>query len=240
MPETTITVPTVDGPMRAYLATPDGADRAPALVVLQEAYGVNAHIQDVCRRLAREGYAALAPELYHRFGEDMVFSYDDGPHAVAELAKLDNAAVETDVLAALAALRARPDIDRARVGTLGFCMGGFASFLAACRSDARTSICFYPGGLVSPRPMFKLAPLLPEIDRIRTPVLLFFGDADHAISTDDIDRLRGELKGHAKVHEIVVYPTAGHGFFCEDRASYHPESAEDAWGMTLGWLRERL
>src|SRR5204862_1668677 len=131
------------------------------LVVLQEAYGVNAHIQDVCRRLAREGYAALAPELYHRFGEDMVFSYDDGPHAVAELAKLDNAAIETDVLAALAALRARPDIDRARVGTLGFCAGGFASFLAACRADAKTSICFYPGGVVSPRPMFKLAPLLP-------------------------------------------------------------------------------
>jgi carboxymethylenebutenolidase len=170
----------------------------------------------------------------------VTFPYDDTSRAIGALGQLDNATFETDVRAGMAALRERPEVDPRRVGTLGFCMGGFASFLAACRADPKTSVCFYPGGLVNVRPIFKLQPLVGEIDRIAAPLLLFFGEADQAIPPSDVERLRQELKGRDKVHEIVVYPAAGHGFFCEARASYRAEAAADAWAMMLGWLRERL
>jgi carboxymethylenebutenolidase len=240
MGESWVTLPTRDGPMQAFLAAPDTPRRAPALVVLQEAYGVNDHIQRVCGRLATEGYVALAPDMFHRAGDRLTFSYDDTSKAIAALGTLDNASLETDVRAALAGARDRPEVDPRRVGTLGFCMGGFASFLAACRADPRTSVCFYPGGLVNVRPILKLAPLVGEIERIAAPVLLFFGESDPGIPPADVDRVRHELKGRDKVHEIVVYPGATHGFFCEARPSYHPDAASDAWTMTLGWLRERL
>ena len=240
MGESWVTIPTRDGPMRAFLATPGTPERGPALVVLQEAYGVNGHIQDVCRRLAGEGHVALAPEMFHRAGDGVTFPYDDTSKAIAALGQLDNGTFESDVRAAMAALRDRPEVDPRRVGTIGFCMGGFASFLAACRADPKTAVCFYPGGLVNVRPIFKLAPLVGEIDRIAAPLLLFFGEADPGIPPADVERVRHELKGRDKVHEIVVYPGATHGFFCEARASYHAEAADDAWSITLGWLRERL
>jgi len=240
MGESWVTIPTRDGPMLGFLATAEAPGRVAAVVVLQEAYGVNAHIQDVCRRLAAKGYVALAPEMFHRAGNGLTFPYDDTSRAIAALGTLDNASFETDVRASLAAARDRPEVDARRVGTLGFCMGGFASFLAACRADPKTSVCFYPGGLVNVRPIFKLAPLVGEIDRVAAPVLLFYGEADPGIPPADVDRVRQELKGRDKVHEIVVYPGATHGFFCEARPSYHPDAAADAWEMTLGWLRERL
>ncbi len=240
MGESFVTIPTRDGPMQAFLVTPEASRPAPALLVLQEAFGVNAHIQDVCRRLAREGFAALAPELFHRSGEGLTYPYDDTTRAIATLGALDNETLETDVRAALEAARGRPEIDAARVGALGFCMGGFTAFLAACRTDVKTSVCFYPGGLVSVRPIFKLTPLVGDIARVGAPLLLIFGEEDPAIPPAHVEQLRAELKGRDKVHEIVVYPGAGHGFFCEQRASYRPDAAADAWTTSLDWLRARL
>src|SRR5687768_3965165 len=103
MGETTISIPTRDGPMQGYLTAPGTPGRGPALVVLMEAFGVNAHIQDVCRRLAGEGYVALAPDLFHRAGAGLTFAYDDTSHALPALGTLTNETLEADVLAALAA-----------------------------------------------------------------------------------------------------------------------------------------
>lgn len=241
MQESKVTLSTADGPMDAFLALPDGAARAPALVVIQEAFGVNPHIQDVCRRLAGEGYLALAPEVFHRTGAGLTFAYDDLARARPVFATLDNRTLETDVQAALAALRARPDVDARRVGIIGFCMGGFTAFLAACRTEVATAVCFYPGGLVRERPGLALQPLLGEVAGMRAPVLLFFGEADPSIPHEDVEAVRAALRAADRVHEIVVYPGAGHGFFCDRRpAAFHAEAAADAWSITLDWLRDRL
>ncbi len=240
MKESTVSIPTHDGPMDLFVALPDDAHARPAMLVMQEAFGVNPHIKDVCARLAGEGYVAIAPDLFHRAGKGLVFDYGDLAKVMPAVSTVTNATLEADVLAALAHARKMPEIAPTRVGVVGFCMGGFTAFLAACRTDVRTAVCFYGAGLVRARPNIALSPLLPETRHIRAPILMFFGDADASIPLTDVDAIRAELKGQEKVHEIVVYPNAGHGFFCDKRAAYHEESARDAWTRTQAWLRARL
>lgn len=237
--EDTVIVQTTDGPMDAFVAAPAGARRAPALVVAQEAFGVNEHIKSVCRRCAAEGYVALAPELFHRLGRGIAPPYSDVPKALSSMAHLTNDGLTTDVTAALQELRRRQDVDGARVGIIGFCMGGYTSLLAACRTDVRTAISFYGGGVVRPREGIGFTPIVDELPRITAPVLCFFGDHDPQISADDIAAIRTALETSGARHEIVVYPGAVHAFFNDVRpAAYNPSATADAWRRTREWLRK--
>ncbi len=240
MHEEVVTLATPDGPMDAFLVRPEGKSRAPGLVVAQEAYGVNDHIRDVCRRFAGEGYATLAPELFHREGRGVLVPYTDMPGAMGRLAALTNEGLEQDLKAALAHLRGRADVDPARVGLVGFCVGGFAAFLGACRLDPAATVSFYGGGIVRERPQFKLRPVLGETERIRRPILCLFGAEDRGIPPEDVAAVRAKLDALTAPHEVVVYPGAGHAFFCDARPAYHPESARDAWRRTLEWLGRHL
>ncbi|MGE5277769.1 MAG: dienelactone hydrolase family protein [Acidobacteriota bacterium] len=236
MEERAVSIETADGPMPGFLAQPPGRDACPGVVVAQEAFGVNEHIRDVCRRLAAEGYVALAPELYHRAGPGTVFEYGDFAAVRPVLAELTNDGIETDLKAAIAFLRRQPRRAGAPVAAVGFCMGGFVAFLAACRTDVASSVCFYGGGIVRQRPGAKMTPLLDEAGRIGCPVLGLFGEEDASIPMEDVALLRQRLAALGKAAEIVTYPGAGHGFFCDRRDSYRPEAAKDAWRRTLAWL----
>jgi len=240
MTEDSIVIDTPDGPMEAHRAAPPDGDRSPAVVVLQEAFGVDDHVRSVCRRFAREGYVAVAPELYHREGAGRTFGYDDFGAVRPHLAALTNDGIASDVGAALATLRADPAVDAGRVAAVGFCAGGFAAFLAACRTDVAAAVCFYGGGIVRERPGMKLQPLLPEAGRIACPVLAFFGAEDASIPSADVDAIGARLRELGRDFEIVVYPGAGHGFFNDERSSYRAEAAVDAWQRTLEWLERRL
>jgi carboxymethylenebutenolidase len=240
MTEDNVTIETDEGPMDAFVAVPDGSARGPALVVLQEAYGVNAHIREVCRRLAREGVVALAPELFHRAGRGVEIAYTDHAKIMPFLGGLDNDDLERDERAALAHLRRHPRVDPARVGAIGWCMGGFAAFLAACRTDVAATVAFYGGGIVRPRPTIGLTPLIDEAGAIKAPILLVFGEADQGIPPADIEAIRAALTAAGADFEIVVYPGAGHGFFCDERPVYHAEAAAAAWTKTVAWLRAHL
>jgi carboxymethylenebutenolidase len=201
---------------------------------------VTGHIEDVCRRLAEAGYVALAPELFHRDGADLVGDYSDFAKIRPLFIKLTNDGIAMDVDATLAAARARDDVDPARVGIVGFCVGGFSAFLAACRTDVAAAVCFYPGGLVNARPGLALTPPLAEADRIRRPVLIFFGDNDQSIPPSDVDSVRARLGELGVKHELHVYAGAQHGFFCDQRPSYHPDAAAQAWTRMTSWLPENL
>ena len=236
-------VTTFDGPegrIRAHRAAPPAGDPAPAVIVLQEAFGVDDHIRSICRRLAREGYLAVAPELYHREGEGITLGYGDFSLVRPHLSLLDNAGIESDLKTTLRALRADPDVDGARIAALGFCAGGFAAFLAACRTDVAAAICFYGGGIVRERPGMRMSPLLPEADRIACPLLAFFGEEDASISAADAAALGDRLRALGKSFEIVSYPAAGHGFFNDARDSYRASAAVDAWQRTLAFLDREL
>ena len=233
---TELRLATADGPMAAYLAVPASPGPHPAVVVVQEAFGVNAHIREVCDRFAAAGGVALAPEIFHRAGSGLDIPYTEMPAAMAQLALLTNAGLEQDLAAALAHLRGRADVDPARVGVVGFCVGGFAAFLAACRLDPAVTVSFYGGGIVRARAGLALEPLLDEADGIHAPLLCLFGSEDGGIPPADVAAIRGRLEGLAGGHQVVVYEGAKHAFFCDARPAYHPAAAQAAWARTLAFL----
>lgn len=194
MKTTLVTLDTPDGAMDAYLAFPEAQGKGPALVIAQEAFGVNDHIQNVCRRFAGEGFVAIAPDVYHCSGKHLTFGYDD-PARRKPFSELTNGGIEADLKTTLAYLRGMPEVDAKRVGIVGYCLGGFIAFLAACRTDVATAICFYGGGIVNRREGLHLEPVLPEADRIKVPVLCLFGDKDATIPLAEVDAVRSTLGG---------------------------------------------
>jgi carboxymethylenebutenolidase len=232
---------TADGPMECYYAAPGGAGPFPGIVVMQEAFGVNAYVRSVCERLADVGYAALAPELFHRHGAHVEVSYEHMPRIVELLGALTNDMIEEDAGAALAALRARPEVDPKRLGVVGFCMGGFAAILTGLTAAVEAVVAFYPGGLVRARPQLKLHPLLERMRGLRAATQIHFGGDDAGIPPEDVEAVRLALHAAPGRHDVHVWPGAKHGFHSHDRTPvYDPKSAEDAWHATLRWFERVL
>lgn len=230
-----------DGSMDVHLVLPaPGRRRRQGVLVFQEAFGVNPHILRVCERLAGEGYVALAPELYHRAGRDVHFGYGEFEKVRPVMAQLSNARLLSDARAAYEFLAARPEVDPRGIASIGFCLGGFVSALSACHLPLATAIAFYGGGMVSARPGMGMAPLLDDFPQLECPALFVFGERDQSISAEDVAAVRARLKELEKPHEIVVYPGVGHGFFCEERSSYHAATARTAWEMALHWFETHI
>jgi len=239
MGERTVTVSVPGGQMDVYEATPDGAATR-AVVVIQEAFGVNRHIQSVVRRLADAGYHAVAPALFHRAGGGCIDDYDnmDFNEVIALYEGVTDAAVLGDVDAALAVLHDAGFTDD-RIGTVGFCFGGRATFLVAARRSLGAAVGFYGGGIAS-KGVLPFAALIDEVPTLRTPWLGLFGDQDASIPVEDVERLRDALAAAPVPTEVVRYPDAGHGFHCDARADYHEASAKDGWARALAWFDAHL
>jgi carboxymethylenebutenolidase len=233
---TTYTLTTADGEMDLYEAVPEG-DPIGAVVVIQEAFGLNEHIRDVTRRFADEGYHAVAPALFHRAGGGTA-PYGDFSKVMPLFDGFTDEGTLIDVDAAGAHLHAAGWSDD-RIGIVGFCMGGRVSFLVALRRQLGAAVGFYGGGIVTARRR-AMPTLIGEATELRTPWLGLFGDLDAAIPVEDVERLRATLEGAAVSTEIVRYADAEHGFHCDERESYNESAAKDAWTRTLDWLRRHL
>ena len=232
-------VMTPDGSMRVYRAVPPGPARG-AVIVAQEAFGVNDHLVDVAQRLADEGWYTVVPELFHRSGSGTVVGYGDFSQVLPLLNATDDVAVLADLDATIELLHQCGFGDRS-IGIVGFCWGGRVAFLAALRRPLSAAVTFYGGGIVSPRlPQFP--PLMSEVGALQAPWLGLFGDQDQGIPVADVETLRQELADYATVdHQIVRYPEAGHGFHNDARAgAYHRASAADGWARTLAWFADHL
>jgi carboxymethylenebutenolidase len=228
----TVTLSTADGPMPAVVSHPADPARG-GVVVVQEAYGITDYIAEVCDDLARAGYRALAPALFHRLGSP-VFPYDQGYGVVMPaLGTLNPVDIVTDVDAAVVLLADEGTaLDRCAI--LGFCMGGsIATYLAAHRPLA-AAVSFYGGGLGTAR--FGFPPLIEVLAELQAPWLGLFGDLDASIPVEEVEVARAAGKDAAVATEIVRYPNAGHGFHCAPRPSFEPESAADAWARAVTWL----
>ena len=231
------TVDTADGPMKLYEATPT-ADARGAVVVIQEAFGINDHIQDVTRRFAAEGHHAVAPEMFHRAGGGTA-PYGDFSKVLPLFEGLTDDGILRDVDAALDHLRGAGWTDD-RIALVGYCFGGRVSFLVAVRRSLGAAAGFYGGGIVTAR-RGGFPALVGEAAALKTPWLGLFGDLDESIPVDDVEQLREALDRDASVaHEVVRYGDAGHGFHCDARESYHDPSARDAWQRTLRWFDTHL
>jgi carboxymethylenebutenolidase len=227
-----ITITTTDGPMPAFAASPSGDARG-GIVVVQEAFGVTSHIEEIATRLGDAGWHAVAPAFFHRQGAP-VLAYDDFDSVMPLMAALTPDGITTDLTAAFDHLEAA-GFGAPQTGIVGFCMGGSVTFYAATLRALGAAVTFYGGGVAEGR--FGLPSLLDQAPDLKTPWLGLYGDIDQGIPSSDVDRLRN-ITGEAKVPtEIVQYPDADHGFNCNDRpAVFNATAADDAWSRTLGWF----
>ena len=219
----------------AYLARPEAGANWPVVLVVQEIFGVHEHIRDVCRRLARQGYLALAPELYVREGDPKT-APDIDTILKTIVPRVPDAQVMADLDAAADRAVAEGG-DPARVAITGFCWGGRIVWLYAAHSRRlRAGVAWYGRltGAVSDN-----TPRHPEdvAAEIAAPVLGLYGGADPGIPLETIERMRERLKAAGKEAEIVVYPGAPHGFHADYRPSYRKDAAEDGWRRLLDWLK---
>ena len=212
------------GTTPAYLARPDDDQNHPAVIVIQEWWGLVPHIKEVAERFAVEGYIALAPDLYHGQAADE-------PDEARKLAMaLDRDRAVAEITAAARYLAALPATSPKRVGVVGWCMGGGLSLSAAAENGViGAAVCFYG------RPLDES-----DTARLQAPVLGLFAGEDHGIPVADVRAFEGELERHGVPHQIHVYEGAHHAFFNDTRPVYYPEAATDAWRRTLAWFDRYL
>ncbi|WP_291970506.1 dienelactone hydrolase family protein [Candidatus Symbiopectobacterium sp.] len=231
------TIPSQGEQLPAYLAKPASGDgHYPIILVVQEIFGVHQHIQDVCRRLAKQGYLAIAPELYFRQGDP--HQYDDIPTLLSELvSKVPDAQVLLD-LDRTANWAVRQGGDANKIGITGFCWGGRISWLhAAHNPQLKVAVAWYgkfSGNktLTTPKHPVDIAADL------SAPVLGLYGAEDGSIPLDQVELMRQALRAANATAEIVVYPEAGHAFHADYRPSYHQASAQDGWQRMLAWFAQ--
>ncbi len=221
----------------AYRAAPAGKTGLPVVLVIQEIFGVHAYIADVCRRFARAGYLAIAPEMYARQGDPA--QYSDIAKLMADVvAKVPDAQVMADLDGAVQWAAAHGG-DAARVGITGFCWGGRTTWLYAAHGPVKAGVAWYgrlvgTDTLLTPKHPVELAAIL------KAPVLGLYGGQDSGIPLDTIDKMKAALasgSAAAKASEFVVYPDAPHAFHADYRPSFRQGPAEDGWKRTLAWFK---
>jgi carboxymethylenebutenolidase len=222
----------------AYRAAPAGKTGLPVVLVIQEIFGVHEYIADVCRRFARAGYLAVAPELYARQGDPG--AYGEMAKLMAEVvSKVPDAQVLADLDGAVQWAGANGG-DLKKVGITGFCWGGRITWLYAAHGPVRAGVAWY-GRLVgqasdlTPKHPVDIAPIL------KAPVLGLYGEKDTGIPLDTLDKMKAALaqgSAAAKASEFVVYPDAPHAFHADYRPSFRKEPAEDGWKRALAWFKQ--
>ena len=208
---------------------PEGTPRR-AVIVVQEAFGVNDHIIDLCERLARDGCMAVAPHMFHRTG-DHVFAYDDFSSIFSHIEAMTMDGVMEDIDAAIGAI-SDSGVATSKIGIVGFCMGGSISMHVAATRDIGAGVGFYGGGI---KGRWFFPSQIDAVQHLRAPWLGIFGDKDQSIPVQDVEELREASKLSPNQVEIIRYKDADHGFNCDARASFHAESASDAWQRMLDW-----
>ncbi len=228
-------------PMGAYLAKPEGDGPFPAVLVWMEIFGVNGHIRDVTERVAAEGYVALAPDFFHRSMPGIELAYDDDGMAkgMQGLGALDADEMIADAQTALSTLRGRADTTD-KVGAMGFCIGGHMTYLTACETDVAAAASFYGGGIAGPQGPGGKDSTVSRTGKIQGRILCLFGGQDSMIPGDQVEAVKSALEAAGAKHEVVVYEPADHGFFCDQRASFHQASADDAWSRVKALFSQEL
>jgi carboxymethylenebutenolidase len=227
-----ITIETDDGAMPAHAASPDGSPRGGILVV-QEAFGVTAHIEGIADRLADAGWYAIAPAFFHRQGSP-VLAYDDFESVMPIMGELSAQSLAVDVAAAFDHLE-HTGFARSQIGVVGFCMGGSVTFFAATSRAVGAAVTFYGGGVDQGR--FGLPSLVDQAPSLKAPWLGLYGDLDKGIPTEEVEHLRDAVASAPVDTEIVRYADADHGFNCNDRPwVFNATAAADAWQRTLAWF----
>ncbi len=223
--------------LAGHLALPPGPGPRPVVVVIQEIWGLTPHIKDVADRFAREGYVALAPDMYSREG--------GAPSQELEILRkvalaIPDSRIVADLRAACAFLRRRPEARGDRIAAIGFCMGGAWALLLACHEPIQAAADFY--GRVRYPDLTEAKPKHPidYAEDLRCPLLGIFAGVDQGIPVEHVRDLEAACRRHGKTVEFHVYGGAPHAFFNDHRESYREREARDAWAKTLAFFGRHL
>lgn len=231
-----VKIPVSDGTIPAYRAMPAKGKDFPVILVVQEIFGVHAYIQDVCRRLAKLGYLAIAPEMFYRQGDVSKLTDIDQIRAIVKKVPDDQVLSDLDATVAWAAKSAKGNIQK--LGITGFCWGGRMTWLYAAHNyNVKAGVAWY-GRLIG-----ESTPLTPKhpIDiasNLHAPVLGLYGGKDTGIALDTVEQMRDRLRSCSADSEIIVYPEAPHAFHADYRPSYRPTEAEDGWKQLQAWFKK--
>ncbi len=232
-----VKIPTKDGQMPAYRAMPAAGGPFPTVLVVQEIFGVHEHIRDICRRFAKLGYFAVAPELYARQGD--VSKMKDFKEIIEKVvSKGPDTQVMSDLDATVKWAKGSGKADTDKLGITGFCWGGRIVWLyAAHNPKLKAGVAWY-GRLVGTADELHPKNPIDIAASINAPILGLYGGADTGITADSIEKMRTALKESKQTTEIVVFPDAPHAFFADYRPSYRKEAAEDGWKRLLEWFKK--
>ncbi|OAI39273.1 carboxymethylenebutenolidase [Planctomycetaceae bacterium SCGC AG-212-D15] len=221
----------------AYRAMPDKGGPFPVVLVVQEIFGVHEHIKDVCRRFAKLGYMAIAPELYARQGD--VSKIKDIKEIISQVvSKVPDAQVMSDLDATVAWSKKSGKGDTAKLGITGFCWGGRIVWLySAHNPNLKAGVAWY-GRLVGTADELHPKNPMDLVGALKAPVLGLYGEADTGIPKESVEKMRQALKDAKKPAEIVLYPDTPHAFFADYRPSYRKENAEDGWKRLQEWFKK--
>ena len=230
-----VAVAAADREIPAYRAMPAQGGPFPVVLVVQEIFGVHEHIKDVCRRLAKEGYLAIAPEMYVRQGDVSNLESIDEVRAV--VARVPDAQVMSDLDAAVAyAASSGGNVEKLAI--TGFCWGGRITWLyAAHNPKLKAGVAWYGRLVGAPSALTPKHPVDVAGD-LKAPVLGLYGEADQGIPLDTVDAMRAACARAGKTCEIVVFAGAPHAFHADYRPSYRAEPAQQGWSRLLAWLKQ--
>ena len=231
-----VKVPVKDGTIPAYRAMPDKGGPFPTVLVIQEVFGVHEHIKDICRRLAKLGYFAIAPELYARQGDPS--TYTDIPKLISEVVnQVPTDQVMSDLDATEAYAKSTGKADTSKLAVTGFCWGGFATWMyAAHNPDLKAAVPWY--GVDRKITELNLQNPTDIAGQVKCPVLAFYGGEDQSIPAETREKREAACKAAGKTCEMKIYPDAPHGFNADYRPSYRADDAKDAWARMLAWFKE--
>ena len=231
-----IKIPTKDGSIPGYRAMPATGKSFPVILVVQEIFGVHEHIKDVARRFAKNGYMAIAPDLYHRQGD--VSQLKDNKEIFAKVvSKVPDTQVMSDLDSAVAwAGKNGGNVEK--LGITGFCWGGRITWLYTAHNPKVDAGVAWYGRLVGDKSDMNPSHPIDLVDRINAPVLGLSGGADAGIPNDTVERMNEALKKAGKKSAIHLYPDTPHAFHADYRPSYRKEQANDGWKRALEWFRK--
>jgi carboxymethylenebutenolidase len=224
-----IDIPAGNDTFGGYLALPKSG-KGPAVIIIQEIFGVNSHIRSVADQYALDGYIALAPDVFWRVQPRVELTYEGADRAkgIELMQKLDANEAADDIGAAAAALRAMPEVT-GKIAAIGFCFGGRLAYMAAARGSVDAAVAYYGGGIQNQ---------LDEAAKIKVPMQFHYGELDEHIPLSAVGQIQERFAGRTDT-EFHIYPNADHGFNCWDRASYNQRASALAHGRTLTFLGER-
>ncbi|MGF1675680.1 MAG: dienelactone hydrolase family protein [Rivularia sp. (in: cyanobacteria)] len=228
---TTVNIAADSVQIDAYLAKPLEEGSYPGIIVLQEIFGVNAHIQEVTQRIAKEGYVAIAPALFQRQAPGFATGYtpediEVGRNYAWGQTKADE--LLSDIQSTIDYLKTLEEVKKDTFGCIGFCFGGHVAYLAASLLDIKATASFYGARVTTSTPGGG-APTINVTPKIKGTLYAFFGMDDSSISVEQVNQIEAELEQYQVPGRVFRYNNANHGFFCDRRASYNPQAAADAW-----------